>query len=66
MACTGLMFPPGEAKELGEAVVRLLSDPDEARRFGEQGYVRLVEHFGIARNVAATERVYERLVGAAV
>ena len=35
------------------AIVRLLSDPDEARRFGEQGYERLVDAASTsARNVA--------------
>jgi glycosyltransferase involved in cell wall biosynthesis len=61
---TGLMFPPGDAEALADAIIALLSDPATARRLGDSGYDRLVREFHITRNVAETERIYERLVGA--
>ena len=62
---TGLTFPPGDADALAEAIIAVVSDPVHARTLGENGYAQLIERFPIARNVEATERVYERLIGGA-
>ena len=61
---TGLLFPPGDVYRLADALVRLITNEEEARRMGEKGYDRLVSRFHIARNVEATERVYTSLCGA--
>ena len=37
---TALMVPPGEPAPLADAIVRLLRDPDEARRLGEGARLR--------------------------
>lgn len=60
---TGLLFRPGDSVELADAITRLARDRDLARRMGEQGYQRLVSEFPIARNIEATEGLYERLLG---
>ncbi|MEQ1795840.1 MAG: glycosyltransferase family 4 protein [Nitrospira sp.] len=62
---TGLTFPPGDADSLAEAIVSLISDRDRIRRFGESGYERLVNEFHIVKNIEATQRLYERILGAA-
>ena len=62
---TGLTFPPGDAGSLAEAIVSLISDRDRIRRFGESGYRRLVNEFHIVKNIEATQRLYERILGAA-
>jgi len=61
---TGLTFPPGDAESLAEAIVSLIGDCERVRRFGESGYKRLVDEFHIAKNVEATQRLYERILGA--
>lgn len=62
---TGLTFPPGDAECLAENIVSLIADRTRIRRFGENGYTRLVNEFHIAKNVESTQRLYERILGAA-
>jgi glycosyltransferase involved in cell wall biosynthesis len=42
---TGLLVPPGEAEPLREAIVRLASDPELARRMGDAGRRRALDRF---------------------
>lgn len=62
---TGLTFPPGNSDQLAEAITGLIGDRERISRFGENGFNRLVKEFHIARNIEATQRLYERILGAA-
>ena len=62
---TGLMFPPGDADALAEAITRLTHDRREFKEMGERGYERLLREFHITRNVEATQRLYETRLRAA-
>jgi glycosyltransferase involved in cell wall biosynthesis len=62
---TGLTFPPGDSERLAEAIVELIGDPQRIRHLGDNGFTRLVNEFHIARNVEATQRLYERMLGEA-
>jgi glycosyltransferase involved in cell wall biosynthesis len=62
---TGLTFPPGDAERLAEAIMLLAGDREKGQRFGEAGFNRLVSEFHIARNIGATQGLYERILGAA-
>lgn len=46
---TGLVANPYDVPAFAEAIAGLLRDPELARRMGEAGHRRLVEHFGIPR-----------------
>jgi glycosyltransferase involved in cell wall biosynthesis len=59
---TGLTFTPGDSERLAEAIVRVIGDPAEAQRLGQNGYDRLIREFHVDRNVESTERLYERLL----
>ncbi len=59
---TGLLFRPGDADHLAQCLERLLEDPTKARSMGEAGYRRLVDHFSIARNVSATQQLYDQIL----
>jgi glycosyltransferase involved in cell wall biosynthesis len=59
---TGLTFMPGDAPALANAILDLLHDRVRARQFGERGYARLMEQFHIARNIGATQGLYERIL----
>jgi glycosyltransferase involved in cell wall biosynthesis len=59
---TGLMFHPGDTESLRAALVTLFEKPDRGRKWGEQGFDRLVREFPITKNVKATEALYERLL----
>jgi glycosyltransferase involved in cell wall biosynthesis len=41
---TGLLIPPGDSIALADCVTRLLADPTEAVRLGNEGRRRLLEH----------------------
>ena len=60
---TGLMFTPSDHADLARGLQELLIAPERARAMGEAGYRRLVERFGIDRNVAETQKLYESLLG---
>ncbi|HEX2030309.1 MAG TPA: glycosyltransferase family 4 protein [Actinomycetota bacterium] len=45
---TGLLAPPGDVDALAAAVLRVVGDPDEARRLGEAARARCTARFGLA------------------
>jgi glycosyltransferase involved in cell wall biosynthesis len=47
-----------EPRAVADAILRLLSDPDAARRMGESGHQRLVDRFTWARIAESTESAY--------
>jgi glycosyltransferase involved in cell wall biosynthesis len=55
---TGLLVAPGEPEPLREAIVRLAKDPELARKMGEAGRVRALEHFLQERCTDRTEVLY--------
>jgi len=59
---TGVLVPVGDTAALAEALVRLLSDPDEARRLGAAGRERVRHLYAQERMVAGTVAVYESLL----
>jgi glycosyltransferase involved in cell wall biosynthesis len=56
---TGLLVEPADAPALAAAVIRLLTDSGEARRFGTNGFERVRSHFSIAGMVRAYETIYD-------
>jgi glycosyltransferase involved in cell wall biosynthesis len=44
---TGLLVPPAQSDALADAVIRVLSDPALARRFGESGRRRVMADFAM-------------------
>ena len=57
----GLLVPPRDPQALAQAVLRLLSDPDWARRLGRAGRLRVVEGFSTRAKVERLEGLYEHL-----
>ena len=56
---TGLLVPVKDPHAMGEAIVRLLSDPVVARRMGAGGRIHVSEHFGVDRYVQGIQRVLQ-------
>jgi glycosyltransferase involved in cell wall biosynthesis len=59
---TGLLVPPRNAEALSTAIIRILQNPDLARRFGEKGYDRVKENFALTATVQRTEDLYMTLL----
>jgi len=58
----GLLVPPDDTIALGDALLRLLRDPDRARRLGEAGRRRAGFEFSHAVMVRKIEAVYEAVL----
>jgi glycosyltransferase involved in cell wall biosynthesis len=61
---TGLLVPPAHPRELGEAIVALLSNEDRALKMGANGRSRAVDLFSMRAFVEAHERLFQEMVGA--
>jgi glycosyltransferase involved in cell wall biosynthesis len=61
-AVEGLLVPPGDARSLAEACIRLLQHPDWGRRMGEAGRQRAASQFSHAAMVERIEDVYQMLL----
>jgi glycosyltransferase involved in cell wall biosynthesis len=59
---TGLVVPPRDPLALGNAILRLASDPLLRRAFGEKGRQRIEQYFTLQRCVMAYEAMYSELL----
>jgi glycosyltransferase involved in cell wall biosynthesis len=59
---TGYLFPPNDAEALAARLRGLLGDQATVAAMGRAGRQRLEAEFSITRNVAETQRLYERLL----
>ena len=61
---TGLLFEPGNAAALADALARLAADPALRARLGAAGAQRQSEVFSMDRQAERTQAVYRELVAA--
>lgn len=59
----GLLVPPGDADALADAIARVLTDREFARRMGERGRARVLAQHRWGALAERTMRVFERAVG---
>ena len=59
---TGLIVPPEDPHALAEALRRVLTHPEEARRMGEAGRRRVLANFTIEHMIDQHVEVYERVI----
>ena len=59
---TGLLVPPENSDALATALLRLLRDPQFARKLAEDGHHFVEENFSFERLVADTDRLYTELL----
>ncbi len=48
---TGFLVPPGDEKQLADAIITLAKNPALRKEFGEKGYERVKDHFNIRHTV---------------
>ncbi len=56
---TGILFPPGDADALADALERLLSDPDTCRKMGEKGQHFVLQHYSWGACIQKMIDIYE-------
>ena len=59
---SGLVVSPADSAALAEAILKLLQDPDLARRLGAAARAKVDEEFSVSRMVRQTEELYEGLL----
>lgn len=57
---TGLLVEPGDVHALSGAILRLLCDPDQARRVGENGQAHVAQHFSAEGTARSYVALYEQ------
>jgi len=60
---TGELVPPGEPRALGEALVRVLADPERARAMGREGRRRFAAQFSAEVNIPKLEAILAEAAG---
>jgi glycosyltransferase involved in cell wall biosynthesis len=58
----GLLVPPGNPGKLAAACIRLIQNPEEARRMGRAGRQIVEQRFDIHRQVQCFSRLYQTLL----
>jgi glycosyltransferase involved in cell wall biosynthesis len=61
---TGMLVPPGDAKELANAIQALLLNPERRRAMGAAGIRRIQERFSWRVCAARTAEMYEEVLRA--
>ncbi|MBU0753509.1 MAG: glycosyltransferase, partial [Planctomycetes bacterium] len=59
---TGLLVPAADPHALSEAIIRMISEPQERIRMGNRGRALIFERFSLAETVKKTESLYEELL----
>ena len=59
---TGLLVPMGDAPRMSLAICRLMDDPKAARKMGELGRQRVLEHFRIEHTVDKLQGIYDEML----
>lgn len=63
---SGYTFASGDHKQLSDRVLKILDNPDLAQSMSENGYKIVSEKFNIARNIQATQDLYQRILAGSV
>ena len=56
---TGLLVQPGDAEQLRQAILQILSDPEDAKRMGDAGKSRATEFFSAENQAQSHVKLYQ-------
>jgi glycosyltransferase involved in cell wall biosynthesis len=59
----GLLFAPGEEKELSSKIIYLLENPETAKEMGRISREKAVAHFSLKQNIPKYVELYKSLLG---
>lgn len=60
---TGLVIPPRDGKALGDAILWMLSEPEQARAMGQAAKQHVVQNFSAQKQALEHIALYRRLMG---
>ena len=60
---TGILVRPLDPVDLGNGIVRMLSDRDNARAMAKTGRALMIERFSLTRTIADLDRIYTKFAG---
>lgn len=58
---SGLLFEPNNADALASALEELINDEKKRKLFGENGYIRTIEHFSLEKHTQEFEVIFNKL-----
>lgn len=58
----GLLVDPGQTAQIGEAIVRMLTDSSLAERLGKAGRAHVTDHFTLEKLLPVNEAFYQDLI----
>ncbi len=58
---TGLLFPPGDAEALAQAILGLAEDRDLRNTLGENAHITALERFDSRKNTARLQEIYQKV-----
>jgi glycosyltransferase involved in cell wall biosynthesis len=58
----GYLVPYDDPPALAQAILKLLNEPDQRRKMGEAGRVKVRERFEVGKVAAAMERFFQELI----
>lgn len=58
----GIVYTSGNPNEYAEAVLKILSEPEESKRLGEAGKERVKKHFTVNSQKEKMDRIYSELL----
>ena len=59
----GLLVPPKDSDSLADALLTLIRDPAKRQEFGSRGLSLVQERYSLEQMAAATEEVYNSIMG---
>jgi glycosyltransferase involved in cell wall biosynthesis len=59
---TGILVEPGNVKELANAIMRLIRNPEERMRMGKAGRKFVLQNYNIEDNFALLEKLYNKMM----
>ncbi len=59
----GLLVPRGDDSACAKAMLRLLADPETAKRMGQSGSHRVAQRYTLNNTISAYHQLYKKLVG---
>jgi len=60
---TGLLFPPGDSRQLAEKCLEIISDPERTNRMTSLAKSEVERKFSADKYIGGVQRVYDSLAG---